>query len=380
MLAEKHILKVSELTKDIKLILENTFGLVWVEGEVSNLRRPSSGHIYFTLKDEFSQIRCVLFKQQSAGIKFQLKDGLQIVVFAKLSVYERDGCYQLYINSVEPKGKGSLQLAFEQLKERLTREGLFDAAHKKPLPFLPGIIGIITSPTGAVIRDMLHILEKRFENFQVLIYPAKVQGESAKAEIAQAIEYFNSQGNVDVIILARGGGSIEDLWAFNEELVARAIYNSKIPIISAIGHETDFTIADFVSDLRAPTPSRAAELVIPQKKELSEKIKYFIQQLNRGLRDFIPAYQQRVDDLTESLRRGLENILIGKKQQFELAISKLQALNPLDILNRGYSISLKLPGRQILKDTKSLRPGEHINTKLHKGSFSSVVEEIRHEA
>lgn len=377
MLTERQILTVGELTKDIKLILENTFGLIWVEGEISNLRRPSSGHVYFTLKDEFSQIKCVLFKQRSLGIKFQLKDGLKIVVFARLSVYERDGNYQLYINLIEPKGKGSFQLAYEQLKERLSKEGLFDIERKKPIPFLPKTIGIVTSPTGAVIRDMLHILEKRFENFSVTIYPVRVQGQGAKGEIVEAIEYFNFKKNVDVMILARGGGSIEDLWAFNEESVARAIYKSQIPVISAVGHETDFTIADFVSDLRAPTPSRAAELVIPQKNDLYQKLKDYIQEINRSLKYFIPEYQQRVDDLTDSLKRNLELILKEKRQQFELGISRLQALNPLDILRRGYSISVKLPSQDILKDARSLRVGDYINTRLHKGSFFSVIKEIK---
>ena len=374
---EKQVLKVSELTKDIKLILENSFGVVWVEGEVSNLRRPSSGHIYFTLKDEFSQIRCVLFRQQSLGIKFQLKDGLKIVVFVRLSVYERDGSYQLYINLVEPKGKGSLQLAYEQLKERLSQEGLFDPEHKKPLPFLPQAIGIITSPTGAVIRDMIHVLGQRFENFKLILYPVKVQGKGAKEDMVEAVEYFNSNKNVDVIILARGGGSIEDLWAFNEEIVARAIYQSQIPIVSAVGHETDFTIADFVSDVRAPTPSRAAELVIPQKKDLYQRIKDYIKDLNRNLRDFIPQQQQRLDGLMDSLGRNLEIILKEKKRQLELEISKFQGLNPLSILSRGYSIASKLPSQGILKSTELLKVGDHINTRLHKGSFSSVVEEIK---
>lgn len=377
MLKEKQVLKVSELTKDIKLILENTFGLVWVEGEISNLRKPSSGHIYFTLKDESSQIRCVLFKQHSLGIKFQLKDGLKVVVFAKLSVYERDGSYQLYINLVEPKGKGSLQLAFEQLKERLSKEGLFDPEHKKPLPFLPKTIGIITSPTGAVIRDMIHVLEKRFENFVAIIYPVKVQGKGSKEEIVEAIEYFDSKKNVDVIVLTRGGGSIEDLWVFNEEVVARAIYKSQIPIVSAVGHETDFTIADFVSDVRASTPSRAAELIIPQKRDLYQKIWDYIKALNRNLRDFIPQHQQRLDDLIDSLRRNFEFILKEKRRLLELEISKFQTLNPLGILSRGYSIALKLPDHILLKDTKFLQVGDRIKTKLHKGSFSSVVEEIK---
>jgi exodeoxyribonuclease VII large subunit len=379
MLKEKQILTVSQLTKDIKLILESTFGLIWVEGEVSNLRQPSSGHIYFTLKDANSQIRCVLFKQQSLGIKFQLKDGLKIVVFAKLSVYERDGQYQLYINSAEPKGKGSLQLAFEQLKERLEKEGLFEAAHKKPIPFLPTAIGIITSPTGAVIKDMLHILDKRFENFNVLIYPVKVQGEGAKEEIAQAIEYFNNQKNVDIIILARGGGSIEDLWAFNEEVVARSIYKSELPIISAVGHETDFTIADFVSDLRAPTPSRAAELVIPQKRDLCQKIKDCAAKLSRALKDFIPQHRQRLDDLADNLRRSLEIILKDKRNQFQMEISQLQQLNPLGILQRGYSVTLKMPQEEIISDVKMLRAGDRVKTKLHKGSFESTVEGVDNE-
>ncbi|MDD5292517.1 MAG: exodeoxyribonuclease VII large subunit [Candidatus Omnitrophica bacterium] len=377
MLKERQVLTVSQLTKDIKLILENTFGLVWVEGEVSNLHRSSSGHIYFTLKDNNSQIKCVLFKQQASGIKFQLNDGLKIIVFSKLSVYERDGQYQLYINLIEPKGKGSLQLAFEQLKERLVKEGLFEPSHKKPLPFLPKTIGIITSPTGAVIRDILHVLEKRFENFRVLIYPVKVQGESAKMEIAEAIKYFNAADNADVIILARGGGSIEDLWAFNEEIVARAIYESGIPIISAVGHETDFTIADFVSDLRAPTPSRAAELVIPQKRDLCQNIKDRIAQLNRALKDFIPQHRQRLDSLLDALRRNTEDVLREKRAQFELEVSQLQQLNPLGILRRGYSVTLKMPQEEILLDAGSLRPGERVQTKLHKGSFFSVVEKIQ---
>jgi exodeoxyribonuclease VII large subunit len=374
MLTEKQILSVSQLTKDIKLILENSFQPLWVEGEVSNLRRPSSGHVYFTLKDESSQIKCVLFRNQSATVKFQLKDGLRVVVLARLSVYERDGNYQLYVNAIEPKGKGSLQLAFEQLKERLSKDGLFDIAHKKPLPFLPKNIGIITSPTGAVIRDMLHVLNKRFDNFSVVIYPAKVQGEGAGKDMIEAIEYFNSSQSVDVIILARGGGSIEDLWAFNEEPLARAIYKSRIPIISAVGHETDVTIADFVSDVRAPTPSRAAEIVLPQKSEIFAKINDFVSSLNKSLQYFIPEYKQRLDDLVESLKRGLEFIIKDKKQRLDLGISRLQALNPLDILRRGYSITVKLPTQEVVYDVKSLQTGDKVSTRLHRGNFTSVVE------
>lgn len=379
MLTKKQVLTVSQLTKDIRLILENSFGQLWIEGEVSNLRKPSSGHVYFTLKDATSQVKCVLFKQHTLRIKFQLKDGLKIVTFARLSVYERDGNYQLYINLIEPKGKGSLQLAFEQLKERLYKEGLFDVEQKKPIPFLPKTIGIVTSPTGSVIRDILHVLNKKFDNFSVILYPTKVQGEGARKDIAEAIEYFNSTNKVDVMIIARGGGSIEDLWCFNEESVARAIYRSQIPIISAVGHETDFTIADFVSDLRAPTPSRAAELVIPNKKDLYQKIRDSVDSINRSLKYFIPEYRQRLDDLTESLKRGLEFIIQDKRQKFELGISKLEALNPLAILHRGYSITEKLPERKILRDVRHLKIGDRLNTRLRKGSFSSVVEGIKNE-
>ena len=376
MLTEKQILTVSELTKDIKLILENSLEPLWVEGEVSNLRRPSSGHVYFTLKDQSSQIKCVLFKNQSSAVRFQLKDGLKIIVLARLSVYERDGNYQLYVNLIEPKGKGSLQLAFEQLKGRLGKEGLFGIEHKKSLPFLPKNIGIITSPAGAVIRDILHVLKKRFDNFSTTLYPAKVQGEGAGKDIIEAINYFNSTDSVDVIIIARGGGSIEDLWVFNEELVGRAIYKSKIPIVSAVGHETDFTIADFVSDVRAPTPSRAAELVIPQKKDLHKMIEDCVDSLNRSLKYFIPEYRQRLDGLTDALGRGLEFIIKEKWQQFDLGISKLQVLNPLAILRRGYSITTNLSTQAIVKNSKSLRVGDSVKTKLHKGSFTSVVKEV----
>jgi len=374
MLERKHVLKVSELTKDIKLILETSFGFVWVEGEVSNLRQPSSGHLYFTLKDELSQIKCVLFKNQSQDVNFQLKDGLSLLLFAKLSVYERDGQYQLYVNKIEPKGKGSFQLAYEQLKERLIKEGLFDEAHKKPIPFLPKTIGIITSSTGAVISDMLHILDKRFNNFNVLLYPVKVQGPGAKEDIVEAIEYFNRENNVEVIILARGGGSIEDLWAFNEELVARVVYNSKVPIISAVGHETDYTICDFVADLRAPTPSRAAELVIPNKADLYDKIKDYTWQINRTLRDFIPQYQQRMDDMTSRLSNTLSGILRDKRNLFHTEVSRLNALSPLNTLNRGYSITSILDSGDLLKDAHKVKAGDRIKTKLSQGSIISIVE------
>src|SRR4030043_407686 len=258
----RYILTVSELTQEIKDILEDRFPDVWIEGEISNLRMPPSGHIYFTLKDDFSQIRGVLFKMQARTIRFVPKDGLHIIGRGRVSLYEKRGDYQLILESMEPKGIGALQLAFLQLREKLEKEGLFDPSRKKPIPMVPQKIGVITSPTGAVIRDMLHILKRRFENLHILLYPVRVQGEGASGEIAGGVKYFNQWTDVDVMIVGRGGGSSEDLWAFNEEVVDRAIYHSRIPVISAVGHETDYTVSDFVADLRAPTPSVAAELVV----------------------------------------------------------------------------------------------------------------------
>jgi len=266
------IFTVSELTREIKDLLEMTFSDLWVEGEISNLRVPPSGHTYFTLKDDLSQIRAVLFKGQARHLRFNPEDGLQVICRGRVSLYEKRGEYQLILEAMEHKGIGALQLAFLQLKERLEKEGLFDAGRKRTLPMLPQKIGIVTSPTGAVIRDMLHIIDRRFENVHILLYPVRVQGEGASSEIAAGIDYLNQHEDVDVIIVGRGGGSLEDLWAFNEEAVARAIHRSRVPVVSAVGHETDYTIADFVADLRAPTPSAAAELVVRDKRETKNAI------------------------------------------------------------------------------------------------------------
>ena len=293
----RYILTVSELTQEIKDILEDKFSDVWVEGEVSNLRIPPSRHIYFTLKDDYSQVRAVLFRMQARTLRFVPEDGLHVVCKGRVSLYEKRGDYQLILESVEPKGIGALQLAFLQLKEKLEKEGLFDPAQKKPIPMVPRRIGIITSPTGAVIQDMLHILERRFENLHITLYPVRVQGESASSEIAEAIDYFNKWMEVDVIIVGRGGGSIEDLWAFNEEPVARAIYHSKIPIISAVGHETDYTIADFVADLRAPTPSAAAELVVRDKREIGNTLHYLEGRLESHILQTLQGYRTHLSHL-----------------------------------------------------------------------------------
>src|SRR3984893_7547283 len=259
---ERRVWRVSELTERISELLERAFTDVWVEGEVSNCREAQSGHIYFTLKDARSQIRCVCFRDQARLLKCRPEDGLHITVRGSLGVYEPRGEYQVYVSHIEPVGLGALQLAFEQLKKKLDGEGLFDEARKKPLPVLPRCIGVVSSPTGAAIRDILRVLKRRFPNAHVRLYPVKVQGDGAANEIAAAVNYFTHARFADVLIVARGGGSLEDLWAFNEEVVARAIFASEIPVITGVGHEADFTIADFVADLRAPTPSAAAELVV----------------------------------------------------------------------------------------------------------------------
>ena len=370
------ILTVSELTRDIKEVLENIFSEVLVEGEISNLRQPSSGHVYFSLKDEQAQLRAVLFKNASARIKFALADGMKAICSGRVGVYERDGQYQLYVNDVTPKGQGALQLAFEQLKDRLAKEGLFDEARKRPLPFLPGSIGVVTSLTGAVIKDILNVLDRRFKAAHIVIYPVRVQGQGAAEEIAAAIKDFNELKNVDVIILARGGGSLEDLWSFNEEPVARAIFNSALPVISAVGHQTDYTIADFVADRRAPTPSAAAEIVMPSRLELDERIENLLTHLWRSLTDFVPQHVQRVDDLIEQAARALQQRVRTEEMRFSSTMNELEALSPLAILKRGYSVTTALENEKCLFSTRGLKKGERVKTRLSKGSFVSEVTEI----
>jgi exodeoxyribonuclease VII large subunit len=292
--APRKIYTVSEITADVKDCLESEFADLWVEGEISNFTAAASGHLYFALKDKGAQMRCVCFRSKARFLKFSGEDGLHVVACGNLSVYEPRGEYQLIVEFMEPKGLGSLQLAFEQLKARLQAEGLFDGAHKKPLPLLPRCIGIVTSPTGAALQDILRILRRRHESVRVLIYPARVQGPGAAAEIAAGIRALNKLSDIDVMIVGRGGGSLEDLWAFNEEIVARAIFESCIPVISAVGHEIDFTIADFVADLRAPTPSAAAELVVAQKSALLEQLVVLRRRLQHSLQFQLSHLRNRV--------------------------------------------------------------------------------------
>jgi exodeoxyribonuclease VII large subunit len=300
-MSSRSILTVSRLTSEIKTLLERNFDSVWVEGEISNLRRPGSGHRYFTLKDETAQIRGVMFRLQNRLLKFEPKDGLQVIGYGRVTVYEPRGDYQIILDYLEPKGLGTLQLAFEQLKEKLAAEGFFDPARKKPIPHLPQKIGIVTSPTGAAIRDILRVIGRRFANVHVLLYPVRVQGQGAAQEIARAIDALNQLTDLDVIIAGRGGGSLEDLWAFNEEIVARAIFSSRIPVISAVGHEVDFTIADFVADLRASTPSAAAELVVRNKIELLQNLRNVERALLQSFRATLDLRQERLFSLTGRL-------------------------------------------------------------------------------
>ena len=349
----KTILTVSELTQKVKTCLEADFEEVWVEGEISNFRRPSSGHSYLTLKDEKSQIRAVIFRFMGRYLKFEPQDGMLVICRGKMSVYEPRGEYQLILDYMEPKGVGALQLAFEQLKERLAREGLFASDHKKPLPYLPGKIGIVTSPTGAAVKDLLNVIGRRFPTISILITPVKVQGEGSAQEITQAIDGLNLLDDIDLIIVARGGGSLEDLWSFNEECVARAIYRSTIPVVSAVGHEIDFTIADFVADLRAPTPSAAGELVVRDKGELlnfidslSDRLRNRIlqvlesekkqaQQIMKRLPDLrfrLSDLQLRVDDLKTRLAPRLNNLLRLQKEMLKGSIARLSLRNPKSII------------------------------------------------
>jgi exodeoxyribonuclease VII large subunit len=347
--APKHIYTVSELTSELKNLLEEKYPFIWIYGEISNFRKPASGHFYFTLKDEKAQISAVMFRAQQMGLKFLPQDGMEITGLGRISLYESRGSYQVILEYVEPRGVGALQKAFEQLKLRLSDEGLFDPVNKKPIACLPSKIALITSPTGAVIHDMLNIACRRFENIHIKILPVKVQGDGAVEQIVEAIDILNKEKNIDLAILARGGGSLEDLQAFNSEKVARAIYASEVPIVSAVGHETDYTISDFVADLRAPTPSAAVEMVIPVKNELNVRCKELLKVLiikmlgnleNNRLRFHhirhrlvnprkrIQDHLLRVDDLYFRLIRVAENNFQQYRERLSWKSEKLWFNNP----------------------------------------------------
>ncbi|NIQ00832.1 MAG: exodeoxyribonuclease VII large subunit [Nitrospinaceae bacterium] len=435
---------VSRITRDVRAILEAAFETVWVEGEISNFVRAASGHSYFVLKDDKAQIKCVLFRGQRAGMKFNPEDGDQVLLLGRVTVYEARGEYQIIVEAMEPKGLGALQKAFEQLKEKLAKEGLFDEDRKKSLPEIPWKVGIVTSPSGAAIRDLLNVIHRRNPKTSVLLAPVKVQGEGAAEEIARSIRDLNKRNDIDVIIVGRGGGSIEDLWAFNEEVVARAMAASKIPVVSAVGHEVDFTISDFVADLRAPTPSAAAELVVPKLSELIQDLQYLTHQMIERMEEDIEDYRerlkalidrrffreprqilegpaQRLDELAQRLLRGLDQWVLVKrgavgqmvhrlfqatpqkqiqrlsereadlvarmvrrmqsqidlkKQKLSGAAKHLDALSPLSILDRGYSITtLKKTGKAV-KSSKQVKKGDGVSIRLAKGRLDATVDDI----
>jgi exodeoxyribonuclease VII large subunit len=396
------IYKVSEITRDIKNLLEQSFPTLWVEGEISNYTLHSSGHRYFSLKDENAQIRCVLFRWEGKRLAFEPQDGMKVYALGNLSVYEKSGQYQLSVIRLHPVGIGEMELAFQQLKERLYNEGLFDGAHKKPIPEYPQIIGVVTSPTGAAIRDIINIIHRRDPGVKIILNPVKVQGEGAGEEIAQAIKDFNEYKKIDLLIVGRGGGSLENLWAFNEEVVARAIYDSKVPVISAVGHEVDFTIADFVADLRAPTPSAAAELAVKNRIEVAKEVKNLFKTListqrlivedyksrissareSYGFRralDLIAQKAQRADELLRGLLKEIKNYFDSKKKSLSLVSGKLNALSPLAVMERGFSLTRKLPGMEIVRDANSLRLKDEIEVKFLRGRIEAEVKKINGE-
>ncbi|MBI4609123.1 MAG: exodeoxyribonuclease VII large subunit [Candidatus Rokubacteria bacterium] len=379
---QRPVWTVSELTARIKELLEERFPACWVEGEISNLRVAASGHAYFTLKDESAQIKAVLFRNRSRRVRFEVEDGLHVLAFGSLEVYAARGEYQLVVELLEPKGLGALQLAFEQLKARLAAEGLFAPARKRQLPRFPRKIGIVTSPTGAAVRDILKILGRRFADLHLLIAPVRVQGEGAAGEIVQALADLNYVGDLEVIIVARGGGSLEDLWAFNEEAVARAIAASKVPVVSAVGHETDFTIADFVADVRAPTPSAAAELVVEEKAAVVAQLLDLRGRLIRSVRQRLDRHragveglarrrvltdparplrdrQRRVDELVPRLVAGLGACGRRVRQRFLLVTTTLRSQTPLTRVADGARFLRQLDGRLRLGVRHSVESSRH---------------------
>ncbi|MFM8314127.1 MAG: exodeoxyribonuclease VII large subunit, partial [Deltaproteobacteria bacterium] len=379
--------------------IENSFFDIWVKGEISNLKRPSSGHLYFNLKDASAQLRVVMFRNSFSKLKFDLKDGMEILLHGGLTIYEARGDYQMVSDTAEPLGTGALQLAFEQLKQKLQAEGLFDPKHKKALPTLPSRIGLVTSPTGAAVQDMLNVLNRRFSNRHIFILPTSVQGDKAAPEIVSALqnaEEWNQthpERAIEVLIVGRGGGSLEDLWPFNEEIVARAIFQCSIPIISAVGHEIDVTISDFVADLRAPTPSAAAELVVPRKEDLLNLIdhqqirlltifKKHLTQLRLHLghlsnrlvdpKERIKAMKEKFSHLEQKILSIFQYRLKMLRHRLETQVSMLNSLSPLQVLSRGYSLTRTTEG-QIIHSIKEVVPGQKVVTQLHDGQIYSEI-------
>jgi len=368
------IYTVSELSRGIKSLLENSYSEIWVEGEISGLKVSSLGHAYFDLKDEVSNISGVLFRGFAAGLKFELENGLLVRVRGNITTYDKQSKYQLMAREVRPAGLGPLQLAFERLKKKLQAEGLFDPARKRPVPALPQKIAVVTSPTGAAIRDILSILKRRYANLHIIIAPVKVQGAGAKEEIAQAISDLNDNfPDIDVMLVGRGGGSAEDLWAFNEEIVARAIAGSKIPVISCVGHETDFTIADFVADVRAPTPSAAAEIVVPNRADLIATVQNHAKRLEQAVVRNFPQRMMQIDGLRERLQYSWQVGWNQHNDYLKRLMSNLDHLSPLHILGKGYSVVTREGSTTPLKSARGLKENDPLQIRFAEGHVQAQV-------
>jgi exodeoxyribonuclease VII large subunit len=365
------------LTAQIKAVLEGDFADVALVGEVSNLARPRSGHVYLSLKDESAQIKGVIWKSVAQRLPFDLSDGLSVKVWGELAVYAPRGEYQISIRRIEPEGIGALELAFRQRFEKLKAEGLFDPERKRPLPRFPRRIVVVSSPTGAAIRDFLQVTARRWSATEILIAPARVQGVGAAEEVAAAIALANRVEGADLIVLARGGGSLEDLWAFNEEVVARAIAGSQLPIVSAIGHEVDVTLADHAADFRALTPSEAGERVVPDVREVRQWLDHLRTRLMRDARDRLADARQRLDDLSSSLDRGLRRQVEDRRHRLAALAGKLEALSPLGVLARGYALAFRHGQTMPLRESNQVEPGDTIEVRLASGSIVATVESVR---
>ena len=377
---EKQGFAVSEVNQYLKQLLESQSDLhhIPVLGEISNFKRYQSGHCYFTLKDEKSALKCVMFKSSAARLSFEPQNGEKVVALGSISVYERDGVYQLYVTAMRRQGVGDLMQAYEALKEKLTKEGLFDESRKKPLPRLPRAIGIITSPSGAAVHDIITVSRRRNKGVKLILYPVKVQGEEAAGEIVRAIDFFHRHHLADLLIVGRGGGSIEDLWAFNEEPVVRAIAASEIPIISAVGHETDFTLSDFAADARAATPSQAAEIAVIDVAAYRNGIAFYWDKAAKLLEKEIHENAQLADSLQQELTQAMAAELDAKKHRLSLMAAKLSALSPLTVLSRGYSITTTA-GHRAVQGVSDVSVGDTIRTTVADGTISSVVSGIEKE-
>jgi len=393
---EQAAITVSQLNRRAKTMLEQGIARIWVEGEISNLARPASGHLYFSLKDDGAQIRAAFFRQRQRGPNIQFKDGDNVLAYGRVSIYEARGDYQLIVEQIEPAGEGALKREYDKLRKKLAAAGLFDEDHKQALPDLPQRVGIITSPSGAAVRDILTVLRRRFPSVPVTIYPAAVQGDAAPGELMAAIADAERRSECDVLILGRGGGSIEDLWAFNNEQLARAIADCPIPIVSAVGHEVDFTIADFVADVRAPTPSGAAELVVPDRDDWLRTINRLAQRVARLGQRSLEDHEQTLDylarrlassspmasversvsalsNLRQRLQAASQRALSNADHRLQLAMRALHSVSPLATLDRGYAIVMDADSGKALTDASTVTPGNEIRARLQSGELSATV-------